>query len=155
MHKQIKEYWCGPASVQNALEALGIRISQKAAAEHLGTTEQGTSEYDILEGLRDMGYQPKPFKTDRTSEARIWLTWELTYGHPVLLSTEDWGHWITVVTPPLLRRFGIVDPEEGVIRLMHWKTLERAWRAAARVQTGPSDQTYYAISIETQERKPV
>ena len=147
MHKQRKDSWCGPASVQNALEALGHRVSQKTAADYLGTTEQGSSEYDIIEGLRDMGYDPQAFNDDSKARARHWLTWELTCGRPVLLSTQDWGHWITVVTPPLSRRFGIVDPEEGVIRLVHWKTLERAWRAAARVQTGPQDRTYYAIAI--------
>jgi ABC-type bacteriocin/lantibiotic exporter with double-glycine peptidase domain len=147
MHKQRKPHWCGPASVQNALEALGKRVSQKLAAEYLGTTELGTSEFDIVEGLQDLGFETETFSHNHKEQARCWLTWELTYGRPVLLSTEDWGHWITVVTPPLSRRFGIVDPEEGVIRLVHWKTLERVWRAAARVQTGPADRTYYAISV--------
>jgi hypothetical protein len=40
---QQTSYWCGPASVQEALGALGVSISQPAAASALHTTTDGTA----------------------------------------------------------------------------------------------------------------
>jgi ABC-type bacteriocin/lantibiotic exporter with double-glycine peptidase domain len=147
MYKQAKPYWCAPAAIQNALEALGKRIAQRTVALACGTTERGTSEYEVLEGLTDMGIPTEELRTNDRNQAKLDLTWALTCGRPVLLSTENWEHWITVITPPLGDRFGIVDPSEGVIRLVHWRTLEREWRAGSKVQTGPFDVTYYAIVV--------
>jgi len=40
---QATSYWCGPASVHEALDALGVTLSQSAAASALHTTTGGTA----------------------------------------------------------------------------------------------------------------
>lgn len=40
---QATSYWCGPASVHEALDALGVSLSQSAAATALRTTATGTA----------------------------------------------------------------------------------------------------------------
>ncbi len=40
---QATSYWCGPAAVHEALEALGVSVSQSAAAAALHTTTDGTA----------------------------------------------------------------------------------------------------------------
>lgn len=40
---QATSYWCGPASVHEALDALGVSLSQSAAAAALNTTTGGTA----------------------------------------------------------------------------------------------------------------
>lgn len=39
---QVRSYWCGPATIREALGQLGISITQAKAADELGTTTSGT-----------------------------------------------------------------------------------------------------------------
>ena len=43
---QVRNYWCGPATVSEMLTQLGVRVSQRAAARQLGTTGGGTDWSD-------------------------------------------------------------------------------------------------------------
>ena len=40
---QITSYYCGPASVHEALNSVGVGMSQQTAADHLNTTSDGTA----------------------------------------------------------------------------------------------------------------
>lgn len=141
MHKQVKDYWCGPAAMQNALLVLGRRLSQARLAELCGTTDEGTDEHQILETFSVLGYYARAHSTDARAEALAQLE------GPQLLCVEDWNHWVTVLARVEPKRFLLVDPHCGVVRSVHWRTLERKWRAAARVQTAAGDRTYYSISV--------
>ena len=127
--------------------ALGHKVSQKRAGKLCGTTDDGTDEHQIMMGLDLLGHTYTPTGNNARKEARAALDAELLAGRPALLCVDEWGHWITVIAPPLGARYPYVDPVNGKIKLIHWRTLERRWAASARLQTGPLDTTYYYISI--------
>ncbi|MGZ4333650.1 MAG: hypothetical protein ACXVZN_09370 [Gaiellaceae bacterium] len=79
---QTTSYYCGPASVHEALGSIGISLSQAAAATRLHTTTQGTawsgggtspSGYpvpDVLNGTESKNYYvPQPVSSPATSTA--------------------------------------------------------------------------------------
>jgi Peptidase_C39 like family len=43
---QVRDYFCGPATVSEMLAQMGVRLNQWAAARELGTTQNGTSWSD-------------------------------------------------------------------------------------------------------------
>lgn len=79
---QSKNYFCGPAAVHEALEALGVSLTQAAAAAQLHTTTDGTgwsgvgtkpSGYpvpDVLNANQSQNYYvPQPVSAPATSAA--------------------------------------------------------------------------------------
>lgn len=77
---QARSYWCGPASVHEALDAVGVSLSQTAAAAALHTTTDGTawsgggtspSNYpvaDVLNAYQNRNsYIPQPVSAATTS----------------------------------------------------------------------------------------
>lgn len=149
MYSQVKKTWCGPTAISNALLAVGQKVSQKRAGKLCGTTDEGTDEHQLMMGLDLLGVTYEVLKENARKVARAGLDRTLLQGQPALLCVDDWGHWVTVIAPPLGARYPYVDPVSGDIKLIHWRTLERRWAASARLQTELLDTTYYLISIRT------
>jgi hypothetical protein len=79
---QTENYYCGPAAVHEALDALGVSLTQSAAASALRTTTGGTawsgvgtrpSGYPIPDALNNFqsrnSYVPQPVAAPATSKA--------------------------------------------------------------------------------------
>ena len=149
---QLKDYYCGPASLQNALLALGRRQSQDRIATIAGTTEaDGTDENGILRTALWAGLAPDQGRFDAGLAAHGWVWSSLTMGRPVLLCVDRWQHWVTAVGV-LGQRVVLFDParyphnkaRNGVFTLPRAKLLKR-WAAARSVRgKGP---VYYGIAL--------
>lgn len=44
-HSREQEGWCGPATIQNVAELMGIRVTQSQLAEFMGTTNKVATAY--------------------------------------------------------------------------------------------------------------
>lgn len=156
MRFQQRPYWCGPASIQNALRALGSRVGQERIAKIAGSTkEDGTDEKGIFKALSSLGYKHEELTTDVWNHAKAWIDDQIIAGRPVLLCIESWQHWVCIVgglggRPDL--RYIVVDParyehnkSENGVHSWGWKRLAKDWRAGHR--TAGSEGAYYAISV--------
>ena len=153
---QQRPYWCGPASIQNALRALGCRVGQERIAKIAGSTkEDGTDEVGIQQAIKSLGYNHNELCTDVWNQAKSWLDDAVVAGNPVLLCVESWQHWVCVIgalggRPEM--RYIIVDParyehnkSENGVHSWSWKTLAKNWRASHKMSR--SEGSYYAISV--------
>lgn len=152
MNYQRKDYYCGPASLQNAMLALGKRQSQDRIAAIAGTTEaEGTDEHGLQRAVLWAGLTLDEGQFDSELAAHGWVWSSLTMGRPVLLCVDRWGHWITAIGV-LGKRVVLFDParyahnkaRNGVFTLPRAKFLKR-WAAAKRVRgKGP---VYYGLAV--------
>lgn len=151
MRYQNKDWWCGPAAIQNALRALGRRVSQESVAALCGTTEDGTDEADMLAALDRMDLVYSQFLESERQVAGYWLTQRIARGMPVLICVDAWSHWVCVVGMSGDRLI-LVDSErtkentrENGCHILTMKTVLRRWRAGRKVAGG--EGRFYGISI--------
>ena len=77
-HKQITDYYCGPASLQMVLEYFGIHTSQQKLAEHLNTTpDNGTDHSDLIRVAREHGFYCYVNQESTLEEVRHFLAQKL------------------------------------------------------------------------------
>lgn len=150
MKHQQRTYWCGPAALQNALRIYGKKVSQKRIADLAGTTENGTTQYGLMAAIEALGFRYEEMRYNESNTAGLNI--EICEA-PVLACVENWEHWVTISTINT-SRFIYIDPArtkanlaEHLVHIVTWQTLERRWRAAAKVQTDPTDCTYYGIVV--------
>jgi hypothetical protein len=152
---QTTPFNCGPASVQNGLEALGIRIGQRKLAEAAGTTaDQGTGEEGIKAALLSAGRFPDVVEEDSELEAWDLLTFHLVSGRPVVCCVDRFEHWVTVIGMLGSDRLLFFDPakydynlsKNGVNPMSRKKFIKR-WKAARRDLDEYSLGTFYGIAI--------
>lgn len=152
MKHQNKPYYCGPASVQNALLALGTKVSQDRLAYIMGTTEaDGTDEDGIKRGILFMDRDVDEFATDHDMAAYGWVWNNAMLGRPTVLCADQWGHWIAVIGL-LGKRLVLFDPARyrhntdrlGTFTLPKDRLLRR-WKAAHRV--AGKQPAYYGVAL--------
>src|SRR3990167_9364841 len=97
MQLQSAPHGCGPAAIANALEALGNRVSQDAAATLARTDAEGTDERGIKRALRMLGFAPQEFSTGDRSAAWHLVCGALLMGYPCLLAVDNDSHWVTAL----------------------------------------------------------
>jgi len=154
---QNKDYWCGPASLQNALRALGRRVSQESLAAICGTTEDGTDESDLLGAMDSMDILYSQFLDSDRALAGQWLTHRIGLGMPVLMCVDAWTHWVCVIGM-VGDRFILIDSErtpnnqrENGVHILKTKTLLRRWRAGRKV--AGSEGRFYGICLHPLPRE--
>lgn len=147
---QTLPYSCGPASVVNALLAVGVKIGGRQAAERQVRTaaccdESGTGHTGVIAALRAYGLSVHEFEDKSRSRAWTWLHGSLNCGRPVILATDKWQHWVTACGT-LGDRVVVVDAtnstwnvRENGTHLMPRLSLLRRWR-------GAGEGMYYGIS---------
>lgn len=153
MKKQLKPYWCGPASIQNALRCFGKKYNtpQKKIAELCGTTPDGTDEYMMMRGMDALGMEYTIINTHSPTVLRNQLA------TPCILCVDEWEHWVTVIGHcKNSDRWLVIDPArtrpmmlENHCRVMRYPDLQRRWMAPASIQTDPGDKTFYGFVVHS------
>jgi ABC-type bacteriocin/lantibiotic exporter with double-glycine peptidase domain len=110
MELQEKGYSCGPAALRSVLYVYGKRVSEAAIRKWAGTTREGTDEVGLQRAMSHYGFRAREFQTTSVREATAWLKDNLRKGNPVLLATDKWDHWISVVGI-LGKKLLLFDPE--------------------------------------------
>jgi ABC-type bacteriocin/lantibiotic exporter with double-glycine peptidase domain len=101
--RQSKSYWCGVASIANALEVLGIRRSQREIARLCDVSpEAGCNETELKRALLANGVQVDEWKAIKDHEAdddasEDWLWSHIANRGPAILCVDDDDHWVTVI----------------------------------------------------------
>lgn len=105
---------CGPASLHNALEALGVHRTEEELIKLCGQTANGTSARGIIQacGKIGEGISAKAFKRRDGDEAAIGLWYFVSErGRPAILCVDQFEHWVAVVGV-VGSRFVILDSAE-------------------------------------------
>lgn len=146
MKKQSKSYWCGVASIANALEVLGIRRSQREVARlcHV-TPEAGTSEEEMKRALLAQGvavdewHQLGAGGTTALS-SMWWLQKHLKEAGPVILCVDECSHWVTVIGLCDQTTFIVFDPSRNQgVEVHSWDSLAARWL--------DSEDGYYGLGV--------
>jgi ABC-type bacteriocin/lantibiotic exporter with double-glycine peptidase domain len=141
LKRQSKSYWCGLASIANALEVLGIRRSQKELDRlcHVSAAA-GTDEVEMKRALlaqRDVAIDE--WNSNMVNQAMTWLEEHLMNRGPAILCVDDDDHWITVIGM-CDESFIVFDPSRNQGVEVH-----NDYSLAARWVN--SDGVYYGIGV--------
>jgi ABC-type bacteriocin/lantibiotic exporter with double-glycine peptidase domain len=144
---QERDFWCGPASLQAALEFYGYRRSQRYFANLCVTTKAGTDNFKIVRGVKRCGFVPfEVICTDKVG-AKLFLT---DVPFPVLLCVDQWEHWV-VHFGRLGSRHIVFDPAKGAgLLFLTWPALRKRWCstvATIKKLKAPKDSHYYGIEV--------
>lgn len=127
-YKQQNDYYCGPTTVQMILGAYGIKESQKALAQSMGTAPyQGTGRRALAKPLRGNGLQVR-MKIHATMEELRHLVrdgWSIIVNY--IEPDEDISHYalVTDITPTHII---LHDPTHGPDYRLARDTFVRRWR---------------------------
>lgn len=104
---------CGPASVSNALQAIGI-VRTQAECEVLCKTSgtDGTSARNIIKAVQSLGCKGVVVKEKRAAVAILMLRHWLALGRPMILCVDEGSHWVAVVGT-LGDRVLVADPADN------------------------------------------
>ena len=145
MKRQAKSYWCGVASIANALEVLGIKRSQREIERlcHVSPAA-GTDEVEMKRALLAQGVKVDEYHTvpPVPGEACSWLYSHLERRGPAILCVDDDEHWVTAIGFCARETVLIFDPARNVgIEVHTWSTLGPRWVN--------SDGIFYGIGVST------
>jgi ABC-type bacteriocin/lantibiotic exporter with double-glycine peptidase domain len=97
-YRQETKFTCGPASIRNALLALGFIYSERRLREIAGSDlYRGTSEKKIKKTLRSLGFKYKDFYCRTESAFKQRVIYNLKKGNKLIILTDHEDHWISVV----------------------------------------------------------
>jgi ABC-type bacteriocin/lantibiotic exporter with double-glycine peptidase domain len=138
---------CGPTSLGNALDALGIRRSHDELVTLCGTTADGTTPLQLkraIKALRDscglMG--PAEMKDTHADIALLRLGAVLHDGRPAILLVDSWEHWVAVVGR-LGHRYCVADSAD-LRQTVHYPPADLAERWA---HPGVTRNGFYGIAL--------
>jgi ABC-type bacteriocin/lantibiotic exporter with double-glycine peptidase domain len=104
---------CGPASVANALEALGIKRTQTECETLCKTSgTDGTSARNIIKAVQSLGCKGAVVKEKRAAVAMLMMGHWLTQGRPMIICVDEASHWVAVVGK-LGERILVADPADN------------------------------------------
>lgn len=141
MRAQRKGYWCGVASIANALEVLGIRRAQREIAKlcHV-TPSAGTNEVEMMRALLANGVAVDEYSGDWGKDAYYWVLDSLDKGWPCVLCVDNDEHWVTAIGKCGEHSVLVFDPSRNSgIEVHDTTTLPIRW--------GNEDGIYYGLAI--------
>lgn len=157
LNYQARPYYCGPASLQNALSLFGVRVTQKKVATLAGTTAtDGTNEFGLMAAIDALGCAFEEVRQDKADDAiqSIATCW------PVILCVDSWQHWVLALPGKTSPKGGqyivVVDPanpgkhkgyKHSPVQVWSRRTLLTRW-AAALPDLDPGYPRYYGISVK-------
>jgi ABC-type bacteriocin/lantibiotic exporter with double-glycine peptidase domain len=118
---------CGPASLSNALQAVGVIRSQGECEQLCKTTGvAGTTSKNIIAAVKAVGRNPLVIDEKRAETAALFLDHWLRSGRPAVLCVDDWTHWVAAIGV-LGDRVLVADPADNelVIVLSRARLVER------------------------------
>ena len=139
MKFQQSTYTCGPASIRNALRALGKKVSELKVRQYSSTTkEDGTNPECMCNAIAGLGYVARDFSTYNSAEAINWLTGALANSQPIILSVDDEEHWIVSIGR-IGDRFILIDSTrtkankaENGVHVVSKRQLLKRWKSKAK-----------------------
>ena len=136
---------CGPVSLCNALRCLGIFLSEEESKALCSTECDGTDEHDIMRALEVLGISHKELEKWDAISASLSLRKALLKGQPVIISTENYTHWVVVVGL-IGDSFVVVDSDSTEItQIVQMKELCTTWRGSPEV--AQSEALFYGIIL--------
>ena len=110
---------CGPASVSNALQALGVIRSQQECEQLCKTSAtDGTTGRNMVKALTSLGFSPAVIREKREDVAALRLRMALHQGRPLVLCVDNWEHWVAAVGV-LGERILVADPADNELVLSY------------------------------------
>lgn len=139
MRLQSTQANCGPASLLNALVALGISRTEDELATLCKTTgTEGTSPRNLMAAIRALGRSPELINEKRMDVAIMFVETWLREGRPVILCVDGDTHWVTAVGS-MGKRIIIADPADNELVLSYSRSdLVDRWGSGGR---------YYGIVV--------
>lgn len=130
---------CGPASLSNALAAVGITRTQQECETLCRTNgTDGTSIKGFQAALKTMGYGWHPINERRWDVARMLLTDCLRNGTAAVLCVDQNNHWVAAVGL-IGQRILIADPADNeLVVSMAPDALKARWGSGNR---------YYGVMV--------
>ena len=134
MKYQSLSYSCGPAAIINALRCFGIKKTEKQILKISNTSNKiGTSEENMVNALTILGFHVIKHEQERLGKAWKWLCNQLSNGRPVIISINNWAHYVTAIGI-IGDRIILFDPyglgeianENGVF-VLNKKQLKKKW----------------------------
>lgn len=159
MKLQLNDYFCGVATLSNALYVLGIPSpGQYKIAKLCGTTEDdGTNEEDMIRGALALGMTVDPHSEADPGEFVHWVDHSLYSCRPIALCVDQWEHWVLVYAQlgsasGINRSFVVLDPttwetngKHAGIRL--YSELQLISRAKAGKRVRGDQHPFYGIAL--------
>lgn len=96
MKYQKTNYTCGPAALSNALRYFGIAIEEEEIKPKTKTDKEGTDDYDLMAGIKKLGFIPKEISTKKPGEAYALLT-TILKTNPVILAVDEDEHYVAAI----------------------------------------------------------
>jgi ABC-type bacteriocin/lantibiotic exporter with double-glycine peptidase domain len=116
-YRQETKFTCGPASIRNALLALGFIYSERRLREIAGADmRHGTSEKKIRKTLRHLGFKFKEFQNKTEAAFKQRLTYHLKRGNKLIILTDHEDHWISAVDYEN-KYVTVIDPEQKRVKI--------------------------------------
>jgi len=117
-HRQETRFSCGPASVRNALLALGFVYSERRIREIAGSDlNKGTSEKKLKKTLRHFGFKFKEFDNKTAGAFKQRIIYNLKKGNKLIILTDHEDHWISAVEYEN-KYITAIDPEQKRVKTM-------------------------------------
>lgn len=133
MRYQSNRASCGPASLHNALAALGIKRSEDELIALCKQTKDGTSSAKLVAAIKAVSTAAQPTYGEaikwRDIESGVVGLWYIVSerGRPVILCVDKFEHWVACVGY-LGGRFMVVDSAEiGLVFYYTKEELEKRW----------------------------
>jgi ABC-type bacteriocin/lantibiotic exporter with double-glycine peptidase domain len=140
LKRQSRSWWCGIASIANALEVLGIKRSQREIARlcHV-SPELGCDEVEMKRALLANGVGVDEWQSIAPDCSDEWMFLHVGNNGPVILCCDEDEHWITVIGY-CADRYIVFDPSRNQgIEVHGWDSLSKRWCN--------SEGVYYGIGV--------
>jgi ABC-type bacteriocin/lantibiotic exporter with double-glycine peptidase domain len=139
MRLQSTQANCGPASLHNALAALGIARTEDELATLCRTTgTEGTSPKNMMKAIRALGRAPEVINERRLEVGLLWVEAWLREGRPVILCVDQSSHWVTAIGI-MGKRVMVADSADNELVV--------SYSRAELVERWESDGRFYGIVV--------
>ena len=97
MKYQSSKSSCGPASLSNALEALGIERTEDELATLSKQDTTGTTSINLRKAAEAVGVEVNNVVIQNAESAAWCVSYHMTAGHPGILVVDNDEHWVALV----------------------------------------------------------
>ena len=128
-YPQPNSYTCGPFALKYALVMLGIFRNEREIGKAAGVTWwAGTDEIGLARAAKKYKCRMKYFHETNPLPALNKLDMELNKQLPCILSVDEWGHWLTVLSKHKNKYIIVDSGQEKVISVVSALKLLRRWK---------------------------
>lgn len=139
---------CAHRSLIHALFLLGITITEKEAIKNIGVprwkaVSQGTSEHELIHGIRNSGCTPHVVKCNNARQARKKIDNFIVNAMPVIINTDEEEHWAVLAGKHKGSYYWVDSADIRLIGRWKWNDIAEWMRY--------DNSEYYFIGIEAKD----